>query len=325
MRSLEELTYRGQASRIRQLAVEALAKIDAPWDSLRLIFHGENTTFRAHHSSGDYLVRVHRPGYQNPRTIRSELELLRAIRAQTDVLAPVPASEVMRLEAPGVERRNVVVFHWMHGQFRNDFTRHGMARLGRTAAELHLFAEGFVPSDGFDRMFATVEGMTGENMGGSLQDWPAETRGFVEEVVERAAWVLDDLGRDRDVWGIVHNDLHHGNRLVTAGGRLGVIDFDDCAFGHYMADIAVMLGFPFHTKPDVYPELADAYFAAYRELRPISDDEIATLPAFLVLRRVMITLWVIGRAVDNPYFADRAPNEVERSIRVLHDLNDLAW
>lgn len=325
MKSLEELTYRGQARRIRPIALAALAEAGVPFHTVELIFHGENTTFRARHPSGDHLVRVHRPGYQNARTIASELELLAAIRQTTDLVVPQPVAGVLRHGAPGVRPRDVVVFRWIHGRFSRRFTPGAMRRLGGFAGRLHRFAETYVPGDRFDRQFHTIEGLTGENMGGSLDQWPPESRGLVDEIVERAADVWDALGRGRDVWGIIHADLHHANRLLTPDGRLAAIDWDDCGFGHYLYDICVMLGFPYARHRDVYPALQAAFVAGYRQERALSDEHLALLPAFFAMRAVVITLWVLGRQADNPFFAERARTEIDATVRYLEDLAALTW
>lgn len=325
MKPLEELTYRGQAARIRGIAAAALDRARVPADSLSLIFHGENTTFRARHRTGDHLVRVHRPGYQNRRTIASELELLTAVGESTDIIVPAAVGGLQTIGVPGVDPRNVVIFRWIPGRFSGRFTPHSMRRLGRVAARLHLLAEDFRPSDRFERQFATIEGLSGENMGGSIELWPDDSRDLADEVIERAADVFDRLGRERDVWGVIHADLHHGNRLVCAGGELAVIDFDDCSFGHYLYDIAVMLGFPRNRSPAEYPALFEAFVAGYRQLRPLSDEQLGCLDAFFAMRRIAIALWVLGRAADNPYFAGRAPAEIEGAVKLLRDSAARDW
>lgn len=325
MRPLEELTYQGQVRRIRKIALQALVEREVQFDRLQLIFHGENTTFRARHRQGDHLVRVHRPGYQNRSTIRSELELLRALREQTDLIVPRPVGNAMTIGAAGVDPRDVVVFEWIDGRFNRKFTPFTMRRLGEFAAKLHLFAEQYDTPPGFDRNFHHLDGLLGENMGCEVVEWPADSRGLVDELVERAGDVFDDLGRSIDVWGIIHADLHHGNRLVCRGGELGAIDFDDAGFGHYLYDICVMLGYQRSWMPDSFDALLRAFLVGYRTHRHLSEEHVALLPAFFAMRRIAVTLWVLSRARDNPYFAERSGPEVARSVEVLQDLAGEPW
>ena len=318
MTPIEQLTYRGQVRRIRPIAVQALTAQKIQPIDLRLIFHGENTTFRAWSASGDqYLVRVHRPGYQNASTIRSELELLAALRAQTDLIVPHDVGGVQTFGAPGVAPRNVVVFHWRHGRMSRNFGPTAMRRLGRVAATLHEFAGTFDTSEQFDRKFLSVDSLVSETMGASLDLWPDATRPLIEEVVERVEESASKLGQSPDVWGIIHADLHHGNRLIvssTDGPRLALIDFDDAGFGYYLMDIAVMLGWPRNRLQDQYDGILRAFLRGYRSLRPLDDDHVQLLPHFFALRAISIALWVLFRSRDNPYFKQRAVGEVDRTI-----------
>lgn len=322
MKPYAELTYQGQARRIRQIAREVIRRQDLCADRLELIFHGENTTFRARNSDGaDYLIRVHRPGYQTRRTIVSELEFLAALRRETELLVPTPVGEghqaVSRITVPGVEPRDAVAFEWIPGRFSSRFTVTGMRRVGDFVARLHRFAENWTPSDGFERQFWNLEGLSGDNMGGGVELLPPEYRAVVEDTLDAASEVLDALGRERDVWGLIHSDLHHRNRLMS-DGCLAAIDFDDCGFGYYLYDLAVILGFPRHKYRDEFEaDLLPAFLEGYRAVRPLSDEHVALLPVFYALRHIVITLWVLGRAADNPYFADRAGPEVDSLISAL--------
>ena len=57
---------------------------------------------------------------------------------------------------------------------------------------------------------------------------------------ETEAWTAA-LPRTPDVYGLVHNDLCEDN-LLWLGGEPTVIDFDDCCFTWFAADIARTLG-----------------------------------------------------------------------------------
>lgn len=329
MRPYESLTYRGQAGRVREIAKRVVDHFDLPCDKLELIFHGENTTFRVRNTrASDYLVRVHRPGYQNRQTIRSELEFLSALRRDTELIVPRPVGEgdgdVVRFDAPGVELRDVVAFEWIPGRFSSKFSPFKMERLGRFVAQLHLYAEQYTPSERFERQFWNIDGLLGENMGGGTSLLPEAHRGLTEEVVYRADEVFNRLGRDPDVWGVIHADLHHGNRLIQ-NGEVAAIDFDDLGFGHYLYDLAVILGWPYRKHREAYPELLAAFLRGYRERRPIRDDHVAVLPAFFAMRFLAITLWVIGRAEDNPHFAARAKQYEKTFVDDLRAFADLDW
>jgi Ser/Thr protein kinase RdoA (MazF antagonist) len=73
-----------------------------------------------------------------------------------------------------------------------------------------------------------------------------------------------------------------------------VIDFDDCGDSWYLYDLAASLSFIEH-EPYV-PELVDAWVAGYREVAPLSAEEEAELPTFVLLRRLLLVAWIGSHA-----------------------------
>jgi Ser/Thr protein kinase RdoA (MazF antagonist) len=69
-----------------------------------------------------------------------------------------------------------------------------------------------------------------------------------------------------------------------------VIDFDDCGFGWFLYDLGSSLSFVEH-DPRV-PELVDAWVTGYRRVAPLSVAEIAELPTFVMLRRLLLVAWI---------------------------------
>jgi aminoglycoside phosphotransferase (APT) family kinase protein len=51
---------------------------------------------------------------------------------------------------------------------------------------------------------------------------------------------LQELGKDSNVFGIIHRDLHLNN-ILFHDGEAYVIDFEVCGWGYYLFDVAVTL------------------------------------------------------------------------------------
>ena len=160
MTPFEDLTYRGQLRRLRQLALEALASYDLGDFTLRPIQHRENATFLVRAGGCRYVLRVSRPGCKTQSAIRSELEWMDAIARDTDLVvrAPVVNREGQLLtvaSTPGVpEPRVCALFRWVKGRFvsQHDLTGRHLVMVGRLMGRLHDHAAGFVPSSGFTRI-----------------------------------------------------------------------------------------------------------------------------------------------------------------------------
>jgi Ser/Thr protein kinase RdoA (MazF antagonist) len=91
----------------------------------------------------------------------------------------------------------------------------------------------------------------------------------------------------------VHADLRLTN-LLASGEQLGIIDFDDCGFCWHLYDFAAAVSFMEH-DPAV-PALMREWVAGYREVAPLVEVQVALLPAFVMLRRMLLTAWLASHA-----------------------------
>ncbi len=100
---------------------------------------------------------------------------------------------------------------------------------------------------------------------------------------------LERFGSGPDRFGLTHADLRIANLLVD-GDRTIVIDFDDCGLAWFMYDWATAVSF-IEDHPQV-PELQAAWVEGYRAVAPLSAEEEAELPTFVMLRRLLLVAWI---------------------------------
>ena len=132
-------------------------------------------------------------------------------------------------------------------------------------------------------------------------------RALVIETRDRLRGAMDRYGRDPSKFGMIHADLHDGNLLVGRG-RLTVIDFDDCAFGWHVYDIAVAL---WHQRRSPgFDAIQDAFVRGYRTGRALADDTVQLIPMFLLVRGLAQIGWL----------HQRPEIDVSRTIRALAGL-----
>ncbi|WP_261570432.1 phosphotransferase enzyme family protein [Frankia gtarii] len=115
---------------------------------------------------------------------------------------------------------------------------------------------------------------------------------------------LSAFGRGPDTFGLIHADMRMANLLVPDGaepvaaggasageaGEVCVIDFDDCGFGWYLWDLAASLSFIEHL--DEVGDLVAAWLAAYQRRLPLSAADVAMIPTFVLLRRLLLVAWL---------------------------------
>ncbi|WP_456823062.1 phosphotransferase enzyme family protein [Bradyrhizobium sp. USDA 4502] len=123
-------------------------------------------------------------------------------------------------------------------------------------------------------------------------DWRAglglrdDGRRLLQRVADELERRVEAYGRGEQRFGLVHADLRLANLLVE-GDRLGVIDFDDCGFSWFFYDFAAAVSFIEHEP--VMDLLQQSWLAGYRTVAPVSRDDEAMLPAFVMLRRMLLT------------------------------------
>jgi Ser/Thr protein kinase RdoA (MazF antagonist) len=299
---------------MRRVANAALTSYDVGPARLSLIAHLENTTFRVDAAGGRrFLLRIHRTTGSpwHPRRsaaeVRSELQWLHALRATAGlpVPEPVPArdgSPLAIVEVPGLAGPRVcVLFRWLTGRFLNtSLTPTHLERVGRAMARLHAHATSFRPPPGFVRwrredlteaVCAPLVRTVGRSCGAAAAD-------LVVTVVEGVRRAQEAIGSSREAYGLIHGDLHQENYLF-ARGHVGIIDFDDCGWGHLLADFATTLS-ELDDRSGA-AELRAGLLRGYCEIRPLPAGFDEHLPAFLALRQLQLTLWVIEQR-DHPAF-----------------------
>lgn len=91
----------------------------------------------------------------------------------------------------------------------------------------------------------------------------------------------------------MHGDLVPDNILVGPAG-LRVVDFDDCGASWYGFELATSV-FPLFASPSFEPA-RDGYVEGYRSVRPLPDEDLAMMPAFLMARGLSYLGWPVGRS-----------------------------
>jgi Ser/Thr protein kinase RdoA (MazF antagonist) len=134
------------------------------------------------------------------------------------------------------------------------------------------------------------------------------------------------LPKDRDSYGLAHLDLHFGNFYVdVASDTITLFDFDDCAYGWYMMDVAMPLFDVLVLCPDADKEAFAAHFLnhylrGYIAAKHLSAFWLGQLPHFLKL--VEIGVYTQVYRAYNPQDADSWIGRfmAGRRERIEHDV-----
>ena len=341
----DRLSHAGQMRRLARLARGALDGYGLSGARVSPLLHGRNAVFRVESFETQaqrpgtagraqrYMLRVHGPGTGEAAEIRSELLWLQALRRDTDlsVPEPVPTLEgdlVCEARAPGVpEARRCVLLRWVEGRFLYDVAPSlaRLRRIGAFMAALHRHAEQFEPPPGFVRDRQDARSLLGEWVtapearrrtgDGGPGLLTKEDEALVERAAERLRPAAEALRPTADAFGLIHADLHPANILLHRG-EVRAIDFDDCEFGYYAYDLAVLLT---HLEEKRWPDQAGkraAVLEGYRSVRPFPDSQAALLPTFMALRRLGSVAWLV-RMSTHPTMRRWVPRELAARLEGL--------
>src|SRR5690606_32614158 len=229
--------------------------------------------------------------------IESELMWLRHLNESSDLSVPSPAAPLYTGQLEGVSQPVYgVLFRWLEGECRDSdtLTPADFERIGGFIPRLHQHSRRFTPPAGFDgpafdRPALDFEGLFGENS--PYQPGPEgealitsqqhEVIGTATDRIREAIAALDE--QRPHSFGLIHADLIVKNLLwrqdVTATSMLAALDFDDCAFGYYLYDLAPLLLYSKH-EPD-YPERRNALWSGYTRHTDSIDTDFETLEALV--------------------------------------------
>ena len=302
---------------------------DAP---LRLLGLSENATYLADENERPVVLRVRRSGYHCLNEIRSELAWMRALRTETSVITPAPVAatdgaDVLAVEVDGTVLHVDAVTFVPGCTAEEDPSAVGFDELGRLTAIMHAHARSWTPAPGFTRFSWDLDSILGA--GARWGDWrlaPAladDDRYWIARASDDITGRLTEFGCGPDRFGLIHADLRLANLMIdptAPGGPITVIDFDDCGWSWYLADLGAAVSFVEDTATG--ERIIADWLAGYREVETLPPAHLELIPAFVMMRRIMLTAWVASHHdADSAVGAgdDFAPNTARLAERYLTD------
>jgi Ser/Thr protein kinase RdoA (MazF antagonist) len=145
---------------------------------------------------------------------------------------------------------------------------------------------------------------TDESSSSLIDDWQTEHQFFTnwcpyDDV--GAKWIelchqIKTLPINRASFGLIHNDLHPWNMLVTPQGEITVIDFDVCTYHFFIKDIAIAMffanwnGMPSHhqSKDQYLTDFFQNFMTGYSKENTIDEFWLKQLPIFTKHHQILL-------------------------------------
>lgn len=104
---------------------------------------------------------------------------------------------------------------------------------------------------------------------------------------------IGELPKDKNSYGIIHNDFHQCNFFIY-DGKITVFDFDDCLYSWYICDIAIAIYHSLQTVPTTNMKERESFeikfmenfIKGYLSENYISKEWLKKIPLFLEYRRI---------------------------------------
>lgn len=324
MTEFSQLSSKAQIYRLRQTAFQALKAYPFEVRRLSLLNHGFNTTFRVDDTENNkYALRLNVNSRRSIENVSAEVGWLDALARDTDipVVKPLRTREdqiLQMVQVPGMEEAiPSALFAWIPGPLLGERKSPEMYRqLGQVAARLHQHASSWKLPEG-----CALPTTTSIYLGDRVVLFDQEGQDNLNDdqlqlfknVADRAQETLNGIYARGGQTFAIHTDLHSDNLKVWKR-TLQVFDFDDCATGHPIQDIAnalyYQIGFP---ERDVYRA---AFQEGYSEMLPwtFDDTEIEALKAG---RAILLANDVLKNL--NPDIRKYIPRFLERTTgRMTH-------
>jgi len=140
----------------------------------------------------------------------------------------------------------------------------------------------------------------------------------VNEIADDLIAEIMALPKEKDSYGLIHNDMHQWNFIIN-GEQINVFDFDDSLYGWFALDIGIALyhGLWWGRKNDVghdfTNEIIEHFLNGYISVNHISDFWISKIPLFMKYRQICKFSWFYNSDNEDDHQKERIRN-IEKDI-----------
>jgi amicoumacin kinase len=257
---------------------------------IRLLDGFESFMYEFERPDGSFILRIGHSQRRTPDLIRGEVDWINYLAAGGASVSRAILSENGKL----VE----LVDDDQGGQFlctafarapghtvkREQINERLFLNYGRLIGRMNALAKTFVlPNPAWKR----YEWDDHENL--CVEDWlPPHEKGILERYLLLKDYLIS-LPKDSESYGMIHQDAHPGNFFVDDDYRITLFDFDDCVYGHFIYDIAMVLFYTSMWKKDAAEftrKFMPLFLRGYRDENPLDPAWLKELPHFLKLREI---------------------------------------
>jgi amicoumacin kinase len=258
-------------------------------EQIRLLDGFESFMYEFTQDGRDYILRVSHSIRRTPELIYGEVDWINYLAAHGAGVAQAVSSKQGNLvelieDGHGGHFLATAFVKAKGGSPRqmNQWDERLFEEYGRLLGHLHHLTKSYQPADPAWKRF----------------DWDDPSMLFVEQwlpageekILERYRTIvthLRDLPQDRESYGLIHQDAHSGNFFVDEAYQITLFDFDDCVYGHFVYDLAMVLFYAVTNRDDADEfglHFWRHFWPGYQQENYLDPAWLREIPYFLKLR-----------------------------------------
>jgi Ser/Thr protein kinase RdoA (MazF antagonist) len=281
---------------------QAMARYGIAAEKINLLDGFESYMYEFERDGASYILRIGHSIRRTASLIRGEADWINYLAANGATVARAVVSRKGQLVESIDDGRGgyflVTAFTRAPGRrpVREDWTPDMFETYGRLIGRMHALSKAYEPSDPTWRRPHMDDPIMLDS-----EQWlpPGEARVLARYrgIRERMAQLARD---DRDAYGLIHQDAHGGNFFIADDGTITLFDFDDCVYGWFIYDIAMVIFYAAMGREGAEAftqRFLTHFFRGYKQENRLNRAWLKETPLFLRLREIDLYA-VIHRSFD---------------------------
>ncbi|MGG0239447.1 phosphotransferase enzyme family protein [Bacillus rhizoplanae] len=255
----------------------------------------QNEVYEYTYEGEQRILRITPSSRRNLKQVQSELDFIRSLQeGGVNVSLPVASCFGNDIERIDIDEEALFITSFLKapGQFVNvaneqEWNMRLFQNWGQTIGKMHAVAK---RNHSHDEEYERPIWKPSVNSMNLLLSISKTLAVSYEKIITE----VQMLSKERDTYGLIHNDLHQGNFFVQ-DNILTIFDFDDCSFCWFAQDIAasfyhaVWQGLSVRPEHVSFPQEFMKYFIeGYNKEHTMNKEILRQIPLFLKLREVFL-------------------------------------
>lgn len=308
------LDTEGQRRSITEFANEVVSNYSLGVSALECVNLEFNATFKVTSSSNDcFALRININSRRSKANLAAEVEFVRYLAAHSDIELPNPVARSSgeffgsRFHGDSSRSLNYVLYTWLNGEpIGSEPNLDQVRALGVTMAKMHNATEQFQlsPSSSLEVLRDPLWGQK-DNLTNVDSPLDAADKEKFSKTLSEIDSTLADLYSSGTPQPI-HADLHGWN-VLTHNDQLAVLDFDDCAIGYPIQDLATTMYYLDTEEQD------GALLEGYSSIRELPEYSAREMQLLLLQRRLVLLNYLLE--TSTPEHREMVPKYLEETLR----------